>query len=137
MAISTVAQVRTQSNASGSARLLLLIIASHVSPVTGYAWPSVPTLAVECKLSERTIYRLLRQLEASGELYIERRSGRVNRYRIVIHRQTWGQEEPLTLKALTPDTIPADESRERQDISLSRLDAWLTPGSRIYQLLSG
>jgi hypothetical protein len=136
VAISSVAQVRTSSQALGSARLLLLVIASHVSPVTGLAWPSVPTLARECRLSDRTVYRLLRKLETSGELEIIRRSGRVNRYRIVIHRPGQPIYQPLPSITPTPDTMPADESPVKERMSLARLDTWLTPGSRIWHMLT-
>jgi Helix-turn-helix domain len=103
MAISSVAVVRSKSQSTGSARLLLLIIASHVSPLTGFAWASVPTLARECKLSERQVYRLLRKLEAMGELGISRRAGRVNRYTILA---------PDNTKSTSPDTIAPAESIE-------------------------
>jgi hypothetical protein len=134
MAISTVAQVRTQSNSVGSARLLLLIIASHISPVTNTAWPSVLTLANETKLSIRHVYRLLKRLEASGELSITRRPGRVNTYRVNL-------VSPLDIPTpdcpvLIPLSPTPDESRVKEDIALSRLNTWLTPGSRIYQLMT-
>ena len=122
MAISTVAQVRTQSNSIGSARLLLVIIASHISPVANYAWPSVPCLAREGRLSERTIYRLITKLEASGELQIHRRPGRVNRYRILLGLSTdprSADPTPATFRHEPPDSIPSDERsvKERKEVA--------------------
>jgi DNA-binding transcriptional ArsR family regulator len=136
VAISTVAQVRTQSNAIGSARLLLLIIASHVSPTSGYAWPSVPTLAKETKLSIRHVYRLIRRLEEMGEIEVTRRSGRVNLYRIKLSTaQPYQLPTPDSILSPTRDTIPTAKSEGKGDIALTRLETWLTPGSRIWKML--
>lgn len=142
MAISTVAQVRTQSNSVGSARLLLLIIASHVNPTLDLAWCSVPTLANETKLSIRHVYRLLKRLEAMGEIAIYRTPGRVNHYRVKLSPARDIQETyaPLTRDLPTSEPLPQvpDESNERQDIAPlpETVERFLTPGSRIYQLLT-
>jgi hypothetical protein len=134
VSISSVAYVRSSSQVVGSARLLLLIIASHISPMTGYAWPSVPTLARECRLSERTVYRLLRKLEASGELAIIRRPGRCNSYRVTVV-SSYHPPAPDGSDGLPLPSMP-DESTGKEDISPERLKTWLTPGSRIYQMLT-
>jgi Helix-turn-helix domain len=138
MAISTVAHVRQSSKSIGSARLLLLILASHVSPTSGYAWPSVPTLAFETKLSVRHVYRLIKRLESLGELAVERRPGCVNRYRIAVSPLMSPHQTPThdIILAETPDISSTSERRVKGDVSQERLKAWLTPGSRIYQLLS-
>jgi Helix-turn-helix domain len=57
-----VAYVRTHSKSTRSARTLLLVIASHVNPDTGWAWPSLDTLAEETTLTRR---RVIQQLLAS------------------------------------------------------------------------
>jgi hypothetical protein len=140
MAISTVAQVRTFSNSIGSCRLLLFVIASHISPVTDTAWPSVPTLANETKLSIRHVYRLLRRLETMGEIVIYRTPGRVNRYRVKLSPAPDTQESDAHQTPASPTSEPLPpvpaESRVKEDIALSRLNTWLTPGSRIYQLMT-
>jgi hypothetical protein len=137
MAISTVAYVRSQSQALGSARLLLLIIASHVSPLTGLAFPSVPTLANETKLSVRHVYRLIRRLEAMGELEVIRRSGRVNFYRVTLSTAP-AYRDPTTdiILAPTPAMMLASKSEVKEDIAPERLKAWLTPGSRVWKMLA-
>ena len=86
MSISTVAQVRSASKSTRSARTLLLIIASHVNPDTGWAWPSLDTLAQETALTRRHVIRLITQLEALGELEVRRGHGRghVNFYRVLV-----------------------------------------------------
>jgi hypothetical protein len=76
MSISTVAQVRSTSKSQGSARTLLLVIASHVNPDTGWAWPSLDTLAKEIARTRRHVIRLITQLKTLGELEIRRGHGR-------------------------------------------------------------
>jgi hypothetical protein len=84
MSISTIAQVRSSSKSHGSARTLLLVIASHVNADTGWAWPSLATLARETAVTVQHVIRLIRGLEALGELEVRRGHGRwhVNFYRI-------------------------------------------------------
>jgi hypothetical protein len=84
MSNSTLAQVRTSSQSKGSARLLLFVIASHVNPDTGWAWPSLETLAHEIALTRRRVIQLIHVLETLGELTIRRGQGRghVNFYRV-------------------------------------------------------
>ena len=75
MSISTVAQVRSSSKSHGSARTLLLVIASHVNPDTGWAWPSLDTLAHETGLQRRRTIDLVHLLEGLGELEVRRGPG--------------------------------------------------------------
>jgi hypothetical protein len=84
MSISTIAQARSSSKSTGSARTLLLVIASHVNAVTGWAWPSLDTLAHETARTRRHVIRLIALLEALGELEVRRGHGRghVNFYRV-------------------------------------------------------
>jgi hypothetical protein len=84
MSSSTVAQVRSSSQSKGSARLLLLVIASHENPDTGWAWPSLETLAREIALTRRRVIQLIHILEGLGELTVRRGHGRghVNFYRV-------------------------------------------------------
>ena len=84
MSMSSVAQVRSSSKSTRSARTLLLVIASHVNPDTGWAWPSLATLARETAVTVQHVIRLIRGLEALGELEVRRGHGRghANFYRI-------------------------------------------------------
>jgi biotin operon repressor len=74
-------EVVRRSQQVGSARLVLLTIAVHINP-SGIAWPSYQTLAAETKLSRRHVIRLVKRLEASGELEVTRRRGYSNLYRV-------------------------------------------------------
>src|SRR4029450_11008810 len=91
MSISTIAQVRPSSKSHGSARTLLLVIASHVNPDTGWAWPSLDTLDRETSLERRRTIDLIHLLEDIGELEVRRGHGRghVNFYGVhVTHEET-------------------------------------------------
>ena len=96
MSISTVAQVRSSSKSHGSARTLLLVIASHVNPDTGWAWPSLDTLARETGLQRRRTIDLIHLLEDIGELEVRRGQGRghVNFYRVHITPEEKVQSVP-------------------------------------------
>jgi hypothetical protein len=94
--MTTVAQVRSASKSTGSARTLLLVIASHVNPDTGWAWPSLDTLAKEIARARRHVIRLITQLEALGELEVRRGHGRghVNFYRVHLTPADTGRSAP-------------------------------------------
>jgi Helix-turn-helix domain len=106
MSISTVAQVRSSSKSTRSARTLLLVIASHVNPDTGWAWPSLATLAQETAVTVQHVIRLIHRLEALGELEVRRGHGRghVNFYRI--------QEIPAELSTSRPRKSNISEGRK-------------------------
>jgi hypothetical protein len=84
MSMHMVTHVRSISKSTRSARHLLLVIASHVNPETGWAWPSLDTLAEETTLTRRRVIQLIHGLEALGELEVRRGRGRghVNFYRV-------------------------------------------------------
>ena len=96
MSMSTVAQVRSSSKSHGSARTLLLVIASHVNPDTGWAWPSLDTLAHETGLQRRRTIDLIHLLEGLGELEVRRGHGRghVNFYRVHVAPEETVQPAP-------------------------------------------
>jgi hypothetical protein len=96
MSIFTVAQVRSSSKSHGSARTLLLVIASHVNPDTSWAWPSLDTLARETGLRRRRTIDLIHLLESLGELEVRRGQGRghVNFYRVHVMPEETVQSVP-------------------------------------------
>lgn len=63
------------SQHKGSDLLVLLAIADYAKDDGTGAWPSVAGLAEKTRLSERNIQYILRKLEASGELVIEKHAG--------------------------------------------------------------
>lgn len=66
----------------GKSLLLLLAIADHINDADGWSWPSISTLAKRIRSRPRYVIDLLKELEDSGELVVERALGRPNRYRI-------------------------------------------------------
>ena len=66
------------SQHQATAYTLLLMIANHTDREGQGCFASLKTLAKEARISEHSVPRLLRKLEASGELIIERGTGRGN-----------------------------------------------------------
>jgi hypothetical protein len=88
------------SQQSGGALLVLLAIADHASDDGGNAWPSLPTLALKARLSERQVVNVLHQLEGAGEIVVDRGRGRgqVNHYRVVLRETGNSFSENNSLK---------------------------------------
>ena len=104
MSMASVAQVRSSSKSRGSARTLLLVIASHANPDTGWAWPSLDTLAQEVAITRRHVIRLVAHLETLGELEVRRGHGRghVNFYRVCLEIAS----EKVTSRPEKGDMVP-------------------------------
>jgi hypothetical protein len=129
-------EVVRRSQQVGSARLVLLTIAVHINP-SGIAWPSFATLAVETKLSRRHVIRLVKRLEASGELEVTRRPGYSNLYRVKLSTpQMLDVQAGDTYGHGGSDVEMSPEIQGKEDIALTRLETWLTPGSKVWTLLS-
>ena len=75
MSIRVMSQIWSASAQQGTLLLMLLALADFAND-DGVAWPSVPALARKCRVSERQARRLLRDLEAAGEIVSEAGSGR-------------------------------------------------------------
>ena len=84
MSIRVINRVWEHAPSAGTALLLLLALADHAND-DGICWPSVDTLAHKARTSERSVQRLLRDLEKDGEVYIETGGGRAhpNRYAVL------------------------------------------------------
>jgi hypothetical protein len=129
MSISTVAQVRTSSKSTGSARTLLLVIASHVNPDTGWAWPSLDTLAHETGLQRRRTIDLIHILERLGELEVRRGQGRghVNFYRVIVLAE---QVPSAPRKGAIPPTEKVQSSARKGAMSCQEKVQSLAPESK-------
>ncbi|MCA1668316.1 MAG: helix-turn-helix domain-containing protein [Thermomicrobia bacterium] len=79
-------QVWKLSQHKGSELLVLLAIADNAKDDGRDAWPGIPELARKTRLTERNIQLILRKLEISGELVIERNAGphRSNLYHLML-----------------------------------------------------
>lgn len=85
MSIKIMTRVWEESKQGGSKLLLLLAIADNAND-DGFAWPGQKYLAHKIRMSERSISRLAKELEESGELYINRRNieGQSNQYLVSV-----------------------------------------------------
>jgi hypothetical protein len=70
------AWVIDNSQQTGHGFVALLMIANHANAEGKKSFPSMKTLAKECRLSVRTIQRVILKLEDSGELQVDRSGGR-------------------------------------------------------------
>lgn len=108
MSVRTMARVWEFSQHGGTNLLMELAIADF-SDDEGRAYPSVPTLAKKCRISERQAVRVLKILEDSGELKIQKNTGPrgTNVYRLMLRGMTSASPltpmSPLTPASLTPD----------------------------------
>lgn len=104
MSVQAAAWVIEHSRHKGANLLCLLMIANHAHADGTGAYPSIDTLARECRMSERQIRRIIPLLEQSGELRVEPDRGKrgANLYSL----------PTMTL----PDKMSAREVRTGQDV---------------------
>lgn len=76
MSVAAVNYVRKLSGLKISEKFLLTALAHYLNDSAGVAWPSIPTLAADCSMSERTVCRALASLEKKN--HIKRVHGAVN-----------------------------------------------------------
>jgi len=111
-----------KSKTTGTPRLVMLAIADNANS-DGYAWPGIKTMAEMCNCSERQVTRIVAELEASGELYVERGVGRKNytRYLIALGLDTdelsRRMVQYLDYSPLEAVTAAADHLERKGDIS--------------------
>lgn len=75
MSIKVMTRVWEHSKHKSTKLLLLLAIADHVNDERGHAFPSIDHLSGKCRITRRQVFRLLRELERSEELTIEKGTG--------------------------------------------------------------
>jgi hypothetical protein len=85
MSVQAMTWVLENSRHKGSELLLMLVIANYAHNDGSNAFAGAPVLAKNCRLSIREVFRLIRRLESSGELIVNRSAGRhANRYTITM-----------------------------------------------------
>ena len=126
MSIAATKLVWETSKAAGTPRLVMLAIADNANS-DGYAWPGIKTMAEMCNCSERQVTRIVAELEASGELYVERGVGRKNytRYLITLGLDTdelsRRMVQYLDYSPLEAVTKAADHLEIKGDISVEKV----------------
>jgi hypothetical protein len=104
--------VLSNSRACGIARLLLVVIAERAND-DGVCWPGIPYLARRTRMHRATVFRCLPTLVDLGELLVEHRPGRSNRYTVVPAGRPVAICDPsqdATRRALRP-VAPSDPSQ--------------------------
>lgn len=107
------AWVIEHSQQTGIGFVTLLMIANHANAEGQKSFPSMKTLAKECRLSVRTIQRTILRLESSGELAVDRSSGRASHCYSL----------PLMPNVDTESTLPKRQRRQQEStLNSSNLD---------------
>ena len=109
MSWQVVDRVLKHSRARGSARLVLISIASHAHPDGTGSYPAVETIAREANLSKREVFRSLSRLRDLGEITIEPRGvgpGTPNLYAVILSPANRDEMSPLEE---TPATGQGDQ----------------------------
>jgi DnaD/phage-associated family protein len=83
MSIDAMKLVWEHSKQTATPRLVMLALADNANS-DGFAWPGFKTIAEMCNCSERQVSRIVAELEAAGELYVERGVGRKNYTRYLL-----------------------------------------------------
>jgi hypothetical protein len=81
-----VKQVIRSTQQSPAHKLVLIVIADHTNETkSGTAWPAIDTIAAYVGLKRRRIQRILRELEESGQIQVQKRDAfkGTNRYRVL------------------------------------------------------
>lgn len=90
------------SKQTGLGFVTLLMIANHANAEGKKAFPSMKTLAKECRTSLRSVQRTILKLERSGELSVDRSGGRVSH----------AYSLPLIPNVDTETTLPKRQRRQ-------------------------
>lgn len=103
-------------------KMVMFVLADYHNTTTKSAWPSIPVLAKESLMSERTVYRILDSLEG---LRIRRLivPGKPNSYQFI------GLDTPdikSVLKMLTPDSTP-DTTTAKKGTAIRKEEPVLEP----------
>ena len=109
MSVQASAWVIQNSQHKGSDLLCLLMIANHAHSDGTNAFPSVPTLAKECRMSARQITRIIQNLEGSGELRVQRSEGR--------HAHTFTVVMQALVQPLKPDPANLSPSKNGNNLA--------------------
>jgi helix-turn-helix protein len=105
-----VGHVLRTSHASGTSLLVLIVIAEATHQDGTGAWPAVASIAQLARTTERSVYRVLRQLEKAGELVVDRGAGPhgTNLYSIPgVGQLRLGDDTPVTPDKASPLTTGA------------------------------
>lgn len=105
MSIKRMSAVWEHSQHKGNDLLLLLALADNAAD-DGYCWPSIDTLAQKTRLSTATVIRRTRQLEKSGELFVQHNRRAGNKYLVIVGLEMDAIQAAMeTRLSMKPDDI--------------------------------
>lgn len=100
MSVHVISWVLKNSETALADRLVLIVIADHANANGENSYPSIPTIARDANLSERQVYRCLKNLESGGHIVA---TGETR-----LHTKIWSVPTPDKLSPLTnchPDKL--------------------------------
>jgi helix-turn-helix protein len=132
VSVQAIAAVLEGSEATGVARMVLIVLANHESDHDGesFSFPSIDTIAREARCSRRTVIGALVTLADLGELVVERNAGPrgTNRYHVSV---TWGGADsaPVQISDATlhpnrkePRLTSSSEPKGSSELAVSHAD---------------
>jgi hypothetical protein len=111
MSFKLVKQVIRSTQQSPAHKLVLIVIADHTNETkSGTAWPAIDTIAAYVGLKRRQVQRILRELEKTGQIQVDKRGAfkGTNRYRILSTGVS-----PTTPHGVTHDTSEVSFTTKR------------------------
>ena len=130
MAWQVVEHVVEHSQHSGTRLNMLIMISRYANAKTGVCWPSMTTLAKDCRVRERRARGLVSELVKSGELAKTNRRGRSAILQVVgyVNGNILPPENREAASSSQLDTEAASSSQlERQEVATTRQEIAATP----------
>ena len=106
MSVNAMSQVWTLP--LGKAEKLVLLNLAYRANDSGICWPSTATIALECGLTQRSVFRTLKQLEDQGRIEKVSSDKKSNTYRLHLNNPHGGQGGRGDCDAMTYDTMSYD-----------------------------
>jgi len=125
MGYKTVESVMKHSGSKGSARLLLMVLATHADEDTLECFPGRDLLCQEAAMSERNVIRALKELESLGELTMSRGNGRGNQshYKLSIDTLKGDKLSPfIQSERVTKPVVRKGDKTGKKAVKLSSIE---------------
>lgn len=99
MSVQAISAVLEHSEARGSARVVMFVLADHADEY-GFCWPGGNRIAHRSRIAKRNVQHHFRELEAMGELRRCKRRGKSNVFQILLPglRMVDGEQEKKLLE---------------------------------------
>lgn len=126
MSIRLMTSVWSRSDLSSTQKLVLLAFADWAND-DGYCWPSINQIAIKSSMTDRSVQRILRQLEDMQFIKREEVVGKGNRYWVMMPETECHPRQNVTPPPTechpTPDTVSSNTSMTHQLTTKSNIPA--------------